>query len=621
MAEKIITELVTAVGYIRMSSDQQTDSPERQRRQIEEYAGRNAYRIIKWYSDHGMTGTESKRRASYQQLLADAPSGLFAAVLITEQSRMSREDLFSVFPQWGVLKDAGVQIVSCQSGPIDFSSLGGLIQAIVGQYGAHDEARKIADRTVTGKISKALRGERIGGNRLFGYDRNIVDHAGNVMKRVSFREQFIKSVDCHSVLVPSAESEAVDAVKWAFDHILNGGSVCGVTREFNRRGLVGIQGKEFYPSSVKLILTNPTYAGLTRSGFFCSGKFRRMSDSHSPITMEDTHAPLVDRQTFETVAAMIETRSVSKDTWKTYLLSGLCRCGHCGMRLTGQWYKGQAYRYSCYKNQGVKKTPCDEHPSFDGPMLEVAVVRAWCDVYLHHDVGDQLKMKPPETHSEHEQRELKTLGEQIARAENNLALCDADEFKTVSGVLSQLRKRETGLRDKLTRTNRKMADLAPDILAAVERVRMFKDVLRKWPNVGTQEEHDEILQMLSVVMKKTISDITLRVNAEPIEQCAYHTRGSILKRRTGVIAFNQDHISAPDAILTDEMLAHPFRRKYRTIGVMLKEAGKPLAIGEIAKLMKVTDYKSALRALHLCRREGLVEMVGAGPSSRWQACG
>jgi len=88
------SSLKPAVGYIRMSTDQQQDSPERQRRDIEAMALQSNYRIIKWYEDHGQTGTESNKRKKFQKLLVDAKAGSFVAVLLSEQSRMSREDIF-----------------------------------------------------------------------------------------------------------------------------------------------------------------------------------------------------------------------------------------------------------------------------------------------------------------------------------------------------------------------------------------------------------------------------------------------------------------------------------------------------------------------------------------------
>ena len=43
---------IAAVGYIRMSTDRQEHSPERQRKEIQQLADREGYRIIKWYEDH-----------------------------------------------------------------------------------------------------------------------------------------------------------------------------------------------------------------------------------------------------------------------------------------------------------------------------------------------------------------------------------------------------------------------------------------------------------------------------------------------------------------------------------------------------------------------------------------
>lgn len=51
-----------AVGYVRMSTDQQQDSPVRQRRDTQALADRPGYRIVRWYEDHGLTGTESSKR-------------------------------------------------------------------------------------------------------------------------------------------------------------------------------------------------------------------------------------------------------------------------------------------------------------------------------------------------------------------------------------------------------------------------------------------------------------------------------------------------------------------------------------------------------------------------------
>jgi DNA invertase Pin-like site-specific DNA recombinase len=51
-----------AVGYVRMSSDQQQNSPARQSKDIEALAKRLGYRVVRWYEDHSLTGTESAQQ-------------------------------------------------------------------------------------------------------------------------------------------------------------------------------------------------------------------------------------------------------------------------------------------------------------------------------------------------------------------------------------------------------------------------------------------------------------------------------------------------------------------------------------------------------------------------------
>lgn len=114
------SKLKPAVGYIRMSIDQQQDSPERQRRDIKSMAVQSNYKIIKWYEDHGQTGTESSKRKEFQKLLVDAKTGSFVAVLLSEQGRMSREDIFDCMQHWRLFRDAGVAIVTCPRGYVVF---------------------------------------------------------------------------------------------------------------------------------------------------------------------------------------------------------------------------------------------------------------------------------------------------------------------------------------------------------------------------------------------------------------------------------------------------------------------------------------------------------------------
>ena len=170
---------IPAVGYIRMSTDRQEHSPERQRREIQQLADREGYRIIKWYEDHGLTGTESANRPEFQRLLQDAKRRRFQAILLHEQSRFSREDIFDVMLHWRLLRQAGVEIVTCQRGRLRFDDLGGIITAIIDQHGAREESVKLASRVVSGQRLRASQGKRIGGI-VFAYDREVLRRARQV---------------------------------------------------------------------------------------------------------------------------------------------------------------------------------------------------------------------------------------------------------------------------------------------------------------------------------------------------------------------------------------------------------------------------------------------------------
>ncbi len=261
-----------AVGYIRMSTDRQENSPDRQRREIKALADREGYRITKWYEDHGLTGTESANRPEFQSLLRDAERGRFEAILLHEQSRFSREDLFDVMAHWRLLREAGVEIVTCQRGRLRFDDLGGIITAIIDQHGAREESIKLAGRVVSGQRTRALQGKRIGGT-VFGYDRQLYDDSGEPVQRISFRQKFRKPATWRSELVPSDEHAAVEAVQWMFEAIQSGESIGYVVRGLNERDLRTAADKAFTFNSVIGMFRNPAYAGILRVGKYSRAKF------------------------------------------------------------------------------------------------------------------------------------------------------------------------------------------------------------------------------------------------------------------------------------------------------------------------------------------------------------
>ena len=205
-----------------MSSDQQEDSPERQRREIDKLAEREGCHVVEWYSDEGMTGTESAKRKGFQKLLTDAKAGRFKAILLAEQSRMSREDPLDAMEHWRKLRDAGVAVYTCQRGRVDFSNIAGLIVTMVdAQRGGTTMAE---DRRAECKRQprKLARGDRVMGIRPFGFDREFFDGSGNVVATATSRDKFQKPKHWRARLVPAKDPRDIAAVRFIFDQSAGG---------------------------------------------------------------------------------------------------------------------------------------------------------------------------------------------------------------------------------------------------------------------------------------------------------------------------------------------------------------------------------------------------------------
>ncbi len=151
-----------ACAYIRMSTAEQSDSPERQKADLEKLAKRMDCRIIEWFEDHAQSGTASKNRKEFQRLMKAAPKAKWRAVLLSEQSRLSREETFDALAHLQALKKHGVRVATASRGWVDMDELGGQITALVDCHAAHDESLKISKRSVGGKVIRAQRGDRMG---------------------------------------------------------------------------------------------------------------------------------------------------------------------------------------------------------------------------------------------------------------------------------------------------------------------------------------------------------------------------------------------------------------------------------------------------------------------------
>lgn len=587
-----------AVGYIRMSTDKQEDSPARQRRDIESLAERMNYRITSWYEDHGLTGTESANRPEFRRLLDNAKSGKFQAVLLSEQSRMSREDVFDAMVHWKLLRDAGVKIVTCQRGELDFSNLGGVITAIVDQYGAREESVKLAQRVTSGQRLKAKQGQRIGGI-VFGYDREIIDDAGKTVKRIHFHDRFRKPPTWRTKLVPSDDHDAVKGIQWAFDAIRQGQSIGYVMRGLNQRGLTTTYRKPFTFSSTINLLTNPAYAGILRVGKYSRSKFCSVAED-GLIIVENAHEPLVSPDEFERVQQILLERKGRSPRARagTYILSPIVTCLHCGIRMYGvrrtKREKHVAF-YQCNPSPGVVPyDPNCPHPAVRADRLETFVLDMIRERLLNAGAEQQIReaivraKRNDASKATRDERQLGELRRKIERGTENLALAGRDDFAAISKLLIRWREEETALVERLEQRGRELEPL-PEALRVLAR---FVEVSKNLVKADRAK--------LAHAIRQTVSSITIGIRNAKSGEIKYRELHGELQFHE---AFGLRAITIPDAVIGQ-------RRVWREIGELARRSKKPIHLADVCKLIDSPDPAHACYHMQQAVRAGVVQKIG-----------
>jgi Resolvase, N terminal domain len=82
--------MTNAVAYYRMSSGKQDKSIGEQRTEVEAYARRQSYQIIREYIDEAISGDETPKRAAFLRMREHAQNGEFEVILCWDQDRFGR---------------------------------------------------------------------------------------------------------------------------------------------------------------------------------------------------------------------------------------------------------------------------------------------------------------------------------------------------------------------------------------------------------------------------------------------------------------------------------------------------------------------------------------------------
>ena len=232
---------VTFYARVSTDKDEQLNSLENQ---IQYYTdliqSKVSWTYIPGYIDEGISGTSTKKRDSFLQMIEDAKAGRFDFIITKEISRFSRSTLDSIqYTQELLEHNVGVLFQNDNINTLDPDSE---FRLVVMAGVAQDEVRKLSERLKFGFRQAIKNGHVLGNDKLWGYDKK----------------------DC---ILTINESEA-KVVRRIFDLYANQKmGIRRISQKLYDEGFTSRRGNAFNVLTIRHILENPKY-----KGWYCANK-------------------------------------------------------------------------------------------------------------------------------------------------------------------------------------------------------------------------------------------------------------------------------------------------------------------------------------------------------------
>ncbi|MEG1790530.1 MAG: recombinase family protein [Oscillospiraceae bacterium] len=290
MGRSIFDLSLRVTFYARVSTDkyEQQSSLENQVQYYTELIQQKPnWTYVPGYIDEGISGTSTKKRDSFNRMIADAKAGRFDFIITKEISRFSRSTLDSIrYTQELLEHDVGVLFQNDNINTLDTDSE---FRLVVMAGVAQDEVRKLSERLKFGFRQAIKNGHVLGNDRLWGYDKK----------------------DC----VLTVNEEEAEVVRRIFSLYANGQmGIRRISQALYDEGFTARSGSEFNVLTIRHILQNPKY-----KGWYCANKSQTVDyrtkrkvflEESEWVTYPDPSIPaLVSEELWDRANALYKRRS------------------------------------------------------------------------------------------------------------------------------------------------------------------------------------------------------------------------------------------------------------------------------------------------------------------------
>ena len=228
---------VAAYARVSTDSDEQFTSYEAQIDYYTQYIKkREDWQFVKVYTDEGISGTNTKHREGFNQMVADALAGKIDLIITKSVSRFARNTVDSLTTV-RKLKEKGVEIFFEKENIYTFDSKGELMITIMSSM-AQEESRSISE------------------NVTWGQRKRFAD--GKVTMPYKNFLGYKKGEDGQPII----DEEQAKTVRLIYHLFLMGKTPIGISNHLNELGIPSPSGKsKWSPTTILSILTNEKYKG------------------------------------------------------------------------------------------------------------------------------------------------------------------------------------------------------------------------------------------------------------------------------------------------------------------------------------------------------------------------
>jgi DNA invertase Pin-like site-specific DNA recombinase len=361
---------VAAYARVSTDNDEQYTSYEAQVDYYTKYIKNNPdWEFVKVYTDEGITGTSTKHRDGFNEMVSDALSGKIDLILTKSVSRFARNTVDSLVTI-RKLKEKGIEVFFEKENIWTLDSKGELFLTIMSSL-AQEESRSISLNVTWGKRKSASDGKvSVGYSHFLGYE---------------------KGADGNMVINP----EQAEVIKRIYKDYMSGKTPCGIADGLMADGILSPCGnKRWHVSTVLSILQNEKYKGaaLLQKTFttdFLSKKIKVNEGEVPQYYVENSHEAIIPPDEWDMVQKeIVRRKSLGRSYSGNSIFATKLVCGDCSSFFGPKtWNSTDKYRrvvWQCNQKFTKGKSKCCT-PHLSEDEIKDAFVKAYNRLFQDKD--------------------------------------------------------------------------------------------------------------------------------------------------------------------------------------------------------------------------------------------